>query len=71
MVGSVAGVAKITGAPVFVAFGVSIFGLTYLYYSRFLEVDEEDFNEQEIMMEGVGNSVGLFLLSWILLYSYA
>ena len=65
-----AGILKLTGAPVIGAFVVLMFGITYLYYTRYLEIDDQDFNEQELLMEGVGNSVGLFLLSWILLYSF-
>ena len=69
-VGTIAGLLKLSGAPVIVAFGVLAYGGSYLYYSRFLEVDESDINEQELMMEGVGNSVGMFMLSWILISSF-
>ena len=49
---------------------MALFGLSYVYYAKFLEIDEEDFNPNELLMEGVGNSVGVFLLTWILLYSF-
>ena len=39
-VGTAAGVAKFIGAPVMVAYGVLVFGLTFLYTSRFLQVDD-------------------------------
>ena len=34
------------------------------------EIDEDDFNPQELIMEGFANSMGLFLLSWTLIYTY-
>lgn len=69
-IGTTAGVLGLTGFPVIGAFGVLLFGCTWLYYSRYLEIDEQDFNEQELLMEGTGNAVGMFMLSWILVYSF-
>ncbi len=69
-IGTTAGVLKLTGSPVIITFGVLMLASSYFYTSKFLEIDETDFNEQELLMEGTGNSIGLFLLSWILCYSY-
>ena len=61
----------ITGFPVIVFYTLAIGVLTYLYTERYLGVgDEGHYEEQEILMEGFGNSSGLFLLSWIICYSY-
>ena len=39
-VGTIAGAAKFIGFPVMVAYGVLVFGLTYLYTMRFLQIDD-------------------------------
>ena len=69
-VGLVAGCVGLTGYPVILAFAASLFGASTLFQSRFLQLDEDDYNPQELMMEGLGNSVGLFLLTWILLHTF-
>ena len=69
-VGLVAGVANFTGYPVVLGYIACLFGMTSVYINKFLEIDEEDYNPQELMMEGMANSGGLFLLSWILVYTY-
>ena len=70
VVGLTAGLLKLTGAPVIMMFAALIFGLTFWYLTKFLEIEEGEFNEQELNMEGLSNGVGLFLLTWILVYSY-
>jgi len=70
LIGLGAGGLGLTGYPVIVAFGVSVFGLSYLFQARFLQIDEDDFNPQELMMEGIGNSAGLFMLAWILMHTF-
>merc|ERR1712166_760127 len=70
LVGLGAGGAGLTGYPVIVTFGVSVFGLSQLFQTRFLQIDEDDYNPQELMMEGVGNSAGLFMLTWILMHTF-
>jgi len=70
LIGLGAGGLGLTGYPVIVAFGVSVFGLSQLFQTRFLQIDEDDFNPQELMMEGMGNAAGLFMLSWILMHTF-
>ena len=70
VVGLVAGILGLTGFPVIMTFIASLFGGSYFYYSKFLEVDTEDYNENELLMEGVGNGGGLFMLAWIIMYTY-
>ena len=70
-IGTVAGIMGITGFPVIVVYATAIVFVTYMYTMKFLQVDEQDYKEQEILMEGFGNSLGIFILSWILLYSFS
>ena len=69
-IGIGAGVLGLTGLPVIIVFGVFVYMSSYMYINRFLQIDEQDFNDQELLLEGIGNSIGLFLLSWIVVYSY-
>ena len=71
LVGIIAGILKFTGAPVIIVFGLLMFGGNKVYCESFLGVEEGQYNDQELLMEGAGNGVGLFMLSWILMYSYA
>ena len=71
MFGLIAGFLGLTGYPVILGYGASVITLSYTYTAKFLEIDEDDFNPQELMMEGAGNSIGLFLLSWIMVYTFA
>ena len=70
VLGLVAGILGLTGFPVIVTFIVALFGGSYFYYSKFLEVDTDDYNDQELLMEGVGNGGGLFMLAWIIMYTF-
>ena len=70
VVGLGAGLLKLTGFIPILTFGVSLFMLSNLYTSRFLEIDESEINEQEMLMEGSGNSLGLFMLSWLLTHNF-
>jgi hypothetical protein len=38
-------------------------GITFLYYSRYAKVDEDDFGHAELFREGFQASFGLFLVS--------
>jgi hypothetical protein len=58
-----AGVLHFTGITVIIAFVVSFFLLSYIYYSKVLQINEEDFGQNELLMEGVGNGIGLFMVS--------
>jgi len=70
IVGTAAGVLGLQGMPVLIVFGASLFVLSWAYYSRFLEIDESDFNEQELLMEGMANALAIFMLTWILISSF-
>lgn len=59
-----------TGVYVIIGFFIALFLISYLYYSKLLNINEEDFGQNELFMEGVGNAFGLFLLSWILTYTF-
>ena len=39
------------------------------FISSYCRVNEDDFGEGELMKEGMNQSVGLFLLSWIMTYT--
>ena len=68
--GVVAGGLQLTGIFVIITFFVCFFLFSYLYYSKVLEVDEEALGSNEVMTEGMANSITLFLLSWILSYTF-
>ena len=68
--GLAAGLTQLTGAGVIIFYVGLMFASSYYYQTIFLEIDPEDFNPNELLMEGLGNCVGLFLLSWILLYTF-
>ena len=68
--GILAGFSGMTGAPVIATFVVIVLSTSYFYQNNFLELDSDDFNPNELLMEGASNAVGLFLLSWILIYSF-
>lgn len=68
--GIAAGISQQTGAPVIIIYVALMFAANYYYQTLFLDVDPEDFNPNELLMEGLGNSIGLFLLFWILLYTF-
>ena len=58
-----AGILGFTGVYVVITFFVALFLISYLYYSKVLDINEEDFGQNELFMEGVGDSFGLFMVS--------
>ncbi len=58
-----AGVLGFTGVYVVITFFLALFLVSYLYYSKILDINEEDFGQNELFMEGVGDSFGLFMVS--------
>ena len=66
-VGLSAGFLALTGIYVIIGFFIALFLVSYLYYSKMLNINEEDFGQNELFMEGVGNAFGLFLVSKMLL----
>ena len=57
-----AGILAFTGIYVILTFVIAFFLLSYIYYSKILQINEEDFGQNELLMEGVGNGVGLFMV---------
>ena len=70
MIGAAAGVIHIQGIVVVVLFCVAMYLISQLYISKVLQANEEDFPNMELLMEGAGNSFGIFLLSWIVSFSF-
>lgn len=62
-VGLGAGIFAFTGVYVIIGFFTALFLLSYIYYSKLLNINEEDFGQNELFMEGVGNAFGLFMVS--------
>jgi hypothetical protein len=60
-----AGILGFTGVYVVIAFFVALFLISYLYYSKVLDINEEDFGQNELFMEGVGDSFGLFMVMYL------
>jgi hypothetical protein len=61
-VGLGAGFLALTGIYVIIGFFIALFLVSYLYYSKMLNINEEEFGANELFMEGVGNAFGLFLV---------
>ena len=68
--GLAAGVLHLSGVYVILGFWVTMFVLSNLYTTKVLNVCEEDFQNAELTMEGAANSFGLFLLTWIVCFSF-
>ena len=58
------GILGFTGIYVVITFFIVLFLVSYLYYSKLLNINEEDFGQNELFMEGVGNAFGLFMVSY-------
>eukprot|EP00271_Cylindrocystis_brebissonii_P017108 TRINITY_DN430_c0_g2_i1.p2 TRINITY_DN430_c0_g2~~TRINITY_DN430_c0_g2_i1.p2 ORF type:complete len:152 (+),score=25.53 TRINITY_DN430_c0_g2_i1:301-756(+) len=68
--GLIWGTMRFTGGLFFLLFMALNFGLGFLYYSVILRVDEEEFGgHMALLQEGTMPSIGLFLLTWILVYT--
>jgi len=68
--GVIWGVIPLTGFfPIIVYAFLNAF-LLYLYYAKFLRVDEEEFGRWELLSEGFAPSFALFMVAWITCYSY-
>lgn len=60
--GLTAGVLSLTGIYVIIGFFIALFLISYMYYSKMLNINEEEFGANELFMEGVGNAFGLFMV---------
>ena len=70
LLGVGAGVLHLTGMYVIVGFVMGMFTLSQLYAYRVLAATDEDFQNSELQLEGLANSIGIFLLSWIVCFSF-
>ncbi|KAK9829961.1 hypothetical protein WJX72_008885 [[Myrmecia] bisecta] len=68
--GIVWGVAGLTGAYALLSF-VALMGVATLAWYRTQGIDEEDFGGHQVLQaEGLGPATALFLLTWIITYSF-
>ena len=44
--------------------------IAWVYYSKYLSIDEEDFDSKDMAMEGMGPSVSFFLATWTVLHTF-
>ena len=63
-IGLVAGFLQLEGMFVILGFFVVMFVLSNMYAYKMLNVNEDDFANNELMMEGIGNSAGVFFVSF-------
>ena len=62
VIGLAAGVLHLQGFMVILTFFVGMYLLSYMYSSKVLNVQEDEFEQNELLSEGVGNAFGLFLV---------
>ena len=62
-VGLGAGMLHLTGMYVIIGFIVVMLALSNIYVYKVLNVSDEDFQNSELTMEGLPNSLGIFLVS--------
>jgi hypothetical protein len=63
--GIAVGFLHLEGIFVIIGFISLMYLLSYLYSSKMLNVSDEEFPNNELLMEGVSNSLGIFLVSKI------
>lgn len=61
--GITVGFLHLEGIFVIIGFFAMMYLLSYLYSSKMLNVSDEEFPNNELLMEGVSNSLGIFLVS--------
>lgn len=71
VIGLVFGLLPITGIAGHLLFGALSAGIMFVYYTRFLNVDDEDekYGRWDLLAEGMWTSYALFLITWISIYS--
>ena len=68
--GLAAGALHLQGFMVAILFCVAGYLLSTMYTSKVLGANEDDYPNMELMMEGAGNAFGLFMLTWIVAFSF-
>ena len=61
--GLIAGVLQLEGMFVILGFFAMMLLISNLYSSRMLNVNDDDFPNNELWMEGLGNASGIFFVS--------
>ena len=69
-IGFTAGVLHMQGIIVVLLFCMAIYLVSQMYSSKVLNANEDDFPNMELMMEGAGNAFGLFMLTWVVTFTY-
>lgn len=69
LVGILAGIYPLQEFAGFFAFIFINITIPYFFYTNYSKVNIDDFGPFEMLSEGFGQSFGVFLLSWILVYS--
>jgi len=70
VIGLLWGLIPLKGAIGIAGFLVSSFSAVFVYYSKFLGVDEDEFGGTwELASEGAMSAFGSFLVSWIITYN--
>ena len=64
-IGLAAGFLQLEGMFVILGYFVVMFVLSNMYAYKMLNVNDDDFANNELMMEGIGNSAGIFFVSFI------
>ena len=68
-VGVASGILGVTGVAGFILYGLAIVFLPFFYYSNYANVNVDDFGAMDLISEGLQQSLGVFVLSWILVFS--
>ena len=63
--GLAAGMLQLEGMFVIIGFFILLFLVSNMYAYKMLNVNDEDFQNNELMMEGIGNSAGVFFVSYM------
>ena len=69
LVGLVCGALPLTGAAGFATFAIAIVALPYFFYTNYSRINIEDFGPTTMLSEGLSQSFGVFVLTWIIVYS--
>ena len=69
--GAACGALHLQGFVILVAYCIALHLLAQMYHRSVLNANEDDFPNMELVMEGTGNAFGLFLLVWVLAFTFA
>ncbi len=63
--GLIAGILQLEGMFIIIGFAVIMFVVSNMYAYKILNVSDDDFPNNELLMEGLGNSAGIFFVSYM------